>query len=166
MTPYTPEAIAHIRDFASRVPAMQIANELGWKLETLRERAHRHSIELINPNPMIETESKRPPVIRRLDTASNSPPTFQPRVTVDMTLDQIKAVLGPRQAEVLSALEITLRTRQPIRTCQIVSYCGARCTSSNICQIIRRIDQHLAITKWRIEFARFQRGGYRLVVRT
>ena len=162
---YTPQAVRYIASASGSLTPEQIARYLGWDINQVERIAEKHKIKLLVPEPSTG-QQERPPVIRRLDTAPNSPPTFQPRVTAEMTLDQIKAVLGPRQAEVFSALESTLRTRQPIRTCQIVSYCGMRCTSSNICQIIRRIDQHLAVTKWRIEFARFQRGGYRLVVRT
>ena len=163
MTPYTPAAIAKIKQCALHLPASKIADDLGWDLATLRDRARRHGIELLAPTSMIEPE--RPPVIRRPDAAPKLPPDHVPRVTADMTLEQIKSVLGPRQAQILEALEGTLRTRQAMRAIQIEQYCEMACTVSNICQIVRRIDQHLSVTKWRVEFARFQRGGYRLVVR-
>jgi hypothetical protein len=169
MTPYTPYAINHIRQNALHLPAEKIARDLGWDIATLCNRAKRHGIELLAPNPTIDKMAELTGVsvaqVTRQPRRNPHPQSRAPVITADMTLSEIRAQLPQRQGEFLDALERTLSGGRPRRWDEIAAHCEIDCRRPNITQILRRLDHHLTPTRWRVEFAGRQGGGYRLVVR-
>ena len=159
---YTPQTVKYIASASGFLTPEQIARYLGWEVEQLQRIAQKHRIKLTAFNPSTRLPSR--PVIRRPKPKTMGRSGVR-IITSDMTLDEIKSKLGPRQAQILGVLESTL-SGEAMNFSQIKEHCGLNCKHPNITNALRKIDDYLTPTRWRVEFAGRQGGGYRLVVRT
>jgi DNA-binding NarL/FixJ family response regulator len=160
MTPYTPAAIAHIRQCASHLPASKIADDLGWDLATLRERARRHGIELVNPNPTmpVKTEASGP---KEPQGPKPPPPFVKPG---DPTLCEIIASLPQRQADILTLLAHGVPAGEFVTAKQIAAELQLvvipKAVNDSVMRVARRLDK---TARYRLETKRFRGGGHRLI---
>jgi len=155
MTPYTPAAIAHIKNCAPSYPAAKIAHDLGWDVETLRKLAALHNIKLREPEsvfPMPEYAEHH--IVGRVGV----------EIGISTSLEQIIASLPLRQAQVLSILKREIDGRF-IPASEIAERIGVQ--SKSVGSIAQNVRAKLRPSQWWLDSHSSRAGGgYRLVTRS
>lgn len=114
--PYDQDALAAIRRNAGRMPAMEIANSLGWPLSRLQRIARDHGFDLKVPEARVEDPAS---VESRPSNRPHKDPEHLRSVTVSAALmpsdaqliETIAAETGLRRGRVISRVIENARAR-------------------------------------------------------
>lgn len=156
---YNPDALATIRAMASTHSASDIADVLGWDVETLQRRAANHHIELrsrVAANTLQEMIESL-----QLTPSKASQVALRPKSERAQLLD-FAATLPSYQALIFGVL--ARRIAGDFITCdQIVGKIDLVRAIEGVSKTARHIGRKLDKTPWRIESKMGRGGGFRLV---
>lgn len=157
MTPYTPQTVKYIAACSGICTPEQIAQELGWPVDSLERIARRHEIDLcVSVNGLKQNLSASRPTPAAV-SARSAP--RKPAFTFATTADEISYVLRGQARDVfdvlrrdhcggfLEAREIALR---------------AFLTPEQTMVAIFKVKMRLVGSRFYVEKAMGWRGGYRL----